>query len=83
MGVRRSRTDKGEAREESGRSFVGPLRRQGVRFLGVVRRFFVSGLVVVVEVPARVLSMVAKEVSEDEGETVLVAVVARGIASGF
>jgi hypothetical protein len=40
-------------------------------------------LVVVVEVSARVLSMVAKEVSEGEGETVLAAVVVMGIASGF
>jgi hypothetical protein len=39
-------------------------------------------LVVAVEVLARVLSMVGKEVSVDEGEMALVAVVARGIVSG-
>ena len=36
----------------------------------------------VAEVLARVLLMVVKEVSVDEGETVLVAVVVRGVASG-
>ena len=81
--MQRLRTDRGKVREESGRSFVGPLRRRGARFPGVVRRFLVSGLVVVVGVSARVLLTVAKEVSGGKGETVLTAVMVMGIVLGF
>ena len=77
------RTDKGGVREESGRSFVGPLRKQGVLSLGAVRPPLGSDSVAAVEVSARVLWMVVREASVDEGETVLVAVVAREIALGF
>ena len=49
----------------------------------MVHHLLGSDLVAVAEVPARVLLTVVKEVSVDEGETVLVAVMARGIVSGF
>ena len=45
------------------------------------RHPFGSDLVAVVEVLARVLSMVVKEVSVDEGEMVLVVAVGKGVDS--
>ena len=63
--------------------FVGLLQRSEVLSLGGVRHLLESDLVVVVEVPVRVLWMVEKEVSVVKGETILVAVVAREIVSGF
>ena len=47
----------------------------------MVRRFLGLDLVAAVEVPVRALLMVEKEVSAGEGETVLVAAVARGVVS--
>jgi hypothetical protein len=61
--------------------FVGLLRKSEVLSLGGVRRFLGSDSVGVVEVPARVLLLVGKEASADEGETVLVAAVVRGVVS--
>ena len=49
----------------------------------MVHHLLGSDLVVAVEVPVRVLWMVEKEVSVVKGETILVAVVAREIVSGF
>jgi hypothetical protein len=61
--------------------FVGLLRKSEVLFLEGVRHLLGSGLVVAVEVLVKVLSTVEEEVTVDEGEMVLVAMVARGVVS--